>query len=578
MADFFRKFFYILGESKKKLFGVALLFLFVAGLDFLGIGLFIPLMSIILSPDQIQNQFFYQFLVERFQITVRTFSLFLCGGIFIVFFLRNLLYILSSAYIFKFGFFQMTYLRERLLDAYMKLPYIWHLKQNSARVIQNINGETSLFSQTVLLPFLRLFGHLIISLFLLVLILQENLLFTLILIFLIGLIFFIFSHYTKKFSPRLGRTISLSNEKIIKNIKQGLGSIKDVKINAKENFFRENIHNEANKFAIASTKYQIINLSPTSIIELTIVTYILVWFGVYSILNIPVQNLIPLFTIVALSGLRMLPIITQIMQTTNNFHRAEYAMEKLYHDLKSLEEVGGDVASRKIKKFNKIEVKNLNFRYDEEYVLQNINMEINRNDIIGITGETGSGKTTFINVLLGLLENNDGEILVDGTKYKNKYLRHLIAYIPQDIFLLDDSIRKNVAFGIKDRLIDDKKIEKSLKSAQVYNFVKKLPKGIDTFVGENGVRLSGGQKQRIGIARALYHDRKIFVFDEATSSLDYKTEKKVQEAIMSLKDKKTIIMVAHRLRTLKECDKIHVIDNGKIVKKGKYKSIRNYLG
>jgi ABC-type multidrug transport system fused ATPase/permease subunit len=357
-----------------------------------------------------------------------------------------------------------------------------------------------------------------------------------------------------------------------------LGSIKDVKINAKENFFRENIHNEANKFAIASTKYQIINLSPTSIIELTIVTYILVWFGVYSILNIPVQNLIPLFTIVALSGLRMLPIITQIMQTTNNFHRAEYAMEKLYHDLKSLEEVGGDVASRKIKKFNKIEVKNLNFRYDEEYVLQNINMEINRNDIIGITGETGSGKTTFINVLLGLLENNDGEILVDGTKYKNKYLRHLIAYIPQDIFLLDDSIRKNVAFGIKDRLIDDKKIEKSLKSAQVYNFVKKLPKGIDTFVGENGVRLSGGQKQRIGIARALYHDRKIFVFDEATSSLDYKTEKKVQEAIMSLKDKKTIIMVAHRLRTLKECDKIHVIDNGKIVKKGKYKSIRNYLG
>jgi len=172
--------------------------------------------------------------------------------------------------------------------------------------------------------------------------------------------------------------------------------------------------------------------------------------------------------------------------------------------------------------------------------LQNVNMVIKRNDIIGMTGETGSGKTTFINILLGLLENDEGKIKVDGKIYPNKYLRHLMAYIPQDIFLLDDTVERNIAFGEKDEDIDKVKVVESLKAAQVYNFVEKLPDKLDTIIGENGIRLSGGQRQRLGIARALYHDRKIFVFDEATSSLDYKTESKVQEAIMSLKDKKLL--------------------------------------
>jgi ATP-binding cassette, subfamily B, bacterial PglK len=577
MKEFLRKFFYILGESKKKLFLISLLFLFIAGLDFIGIGLFLPLVSILLSPEKIQDQFFYRVINEKFQIEIGTFGLLLCLVILLIFFLRNFLYIFSNAYIFRFSFSQMAQLREKLLDSYMKLPYIWHLKQNSSRIIQNINVETSQFCSHVLSPFLRLFGQFFILLFLLILIFRENVLFTLLLIIFLAIIFYFFSSFTKKVSSKLGKAVSVSNEAIIKNIKQGIGSIKDAKITAKEDFFRENIHNEANKFALASTKYQIINFAPVSIIELAIITYIISWFLIYSILGKDIQSLIPFLTIVALAGLRILPLISQVMQAVNNFHNSNYFIEKLYHDLASLEQTGEDVFSRKIKKFKKIEIKNLSFKYDEEYILQNVNMVIKRNDIIGMTGETGSGKTTFINILLGLLENNEGKIKVDGKIYPNKYLRHLMAYIPQDIFLLDDTIERNIAFGEKDENIDKVKVVESLKAAQVYNFVKKLPDKLDTIIGENGIRLSGGQRQRLGIARALYHDRKIFVFDEATSSLDYKTESKVQEAIMSLKDKKTIIMIAHRLRTLKECDKVYVLDKGKIMEEGTYKEIRDYL-
>ena len=577
MKDFFKKFFYILGESKKKVFLISLLFLFIAGLDFIGIGLFIPLVSILLFPEKIQDQFFYRVINGKFQIEIETFNLLLCVVILLVFFLRNFLYIFSNAYIFRFGFSQMARLREKLLDSYMKLPYIWHLKQNSSRIIQNISGETSQFCNNVLLPFLRLFGQCIILLFLLFLLLRENPLFTLLLILILLTVFCFFSFFTRKISSRLGETVSVSSEAIIKNIRQGIGSIKDAKITAKEDFFRENIHKEANKFATASSKYQIISFSPTSIIELAIITYIISWLLVYSILGKDIQSLIPLLTIVTLAGLRILPLISQMMQTVNSFNSANYFMGKLYHDLASLEQTGKDVVSRKIKKFKKIEIKNLSFKYDEEYILKNVNMVIKRNDIIGITGETGSGKTTFINILLGLLKNDGGKIKVDGKIYPNKYLRHLMAYIPQDIFLLDDTIERNIAFGVKDEDVDKIKVIESLKAAQVYDFVEKLSDKLDTIIGENGIRLSGGQRQRLGIARALYHDRKIFVFDEATSSLDYKTESKVQEAIMSLKDKKTIIMIAHRLRTLKECDKVYVLDKGKIVKRGKYKEIRDYL-
>jgi ABC-type multidrug transport system fused ATPase/permease subunit len=577
MKEFLKKFFYILGESKKKVFLVALLFLFIAGLDFMGIGLFIPLMAIVFSPDKIQDQFLFKIINDNFQVGLESFSLILCFGILIVFFLRNVLYVFSNAYIFKFSLSQMAHLREKLLNAYMKLPYIWHLNQNSSRIIQNINSETSHFSQVVLISFLKLFGQLIILFVLLLLILQENILFTLLLLSILFLVFVVFFKCTKKVSIELGEISSTSNEAIIKNIKQGLGSIKDAKITSKEDFFRENIRNEAEKFAKANTKYKIINFSPTSIVEFVIISYIISWFAVYFFLGLEIQELVPLLTIVALSGLRILPMISQTMQTVNNFHKSNFFMNKLYTDLVSLEQKGEDVVSKKIKDFKVIEVQNLSFKYDEKPLLRNINMKIKKNDIIGITGETGSGKTTFVNVLLGLLENDSGKTLVDGKRYSNKYFRHLMAYIPQDIFLLDDTIKNNIAFGIREDDIDNKKVINSLKAAQIYDFVNKLPEKEKTFVGENGVKLSGGQKQRLGIARALYHDREIFVFDEATSSLDYKTEKKVQEAIMSLKDQKTIIMIAHRLRTLKECDNIYIFDKGKIIKEGNYKIINEYL-
>jgi ABC-type multidrug transport system fused ATPase/permease subunit len=459
----------------------------------------------------------------------------------------------------------------------MDLPYEWHINKNSSRVVQNIVTETIQFCNIVMVPFLRLFGNIIILFFLFLLILRENVLFTLLLMLTIFLVFFIFHKFSQKTTPRLGKIISKSNEMIIKNIQQGLGSVKEAKITGKQDFFVKNMERLSVDYAESSTKQRTINISPVSIIEFSVVAYILAWIGAYTYLGKDLELLLPLLTVVALTGLRILPFMGMVMQTINNFHNADYFVNKLYQDLKYLEEVGRDVVRGEVKDFKKIEIKSLFFGYGGGDVLRDINISFKNKQVIGITGKTGSGKTTLINILLGLLENERGQFFVDNKEISNKSLRYLMAYIPQDIFLLDDSIRNNIAFGIEESKINEKKVIESLKSAQVYDLIESLPDGLDTIVGENGVRLSGGQRQRLGIARALYYDRKIFVFDEATSSLDYKTEKKVQEAISSLKDKKTVIMIAHRLKTLKDCDMIHVIEDGNIVKSGKHASIMKHL-
>ncbi|MGH8001479.1 MAG: ABC transporter ATP-binding protein, partial [Brasilonema sp.] len=310
------------------------------------------------------------------------------------------------------------------------------------------------------------------------------------------------------------------------------------------------------------------------------------------------QSLISILSIFAVASIRLMPAASQLMSATGILRNSSYSLNKLYLDLKEIEEIKKidsekyvfflhqsnlDVISRKsvqtknLNFVNEIILNKINYCYPNapENALKNVSLTIKKGQSIALIGKSGAGKTTLVDVLLGLLIPNNGDIRVDGVSiYDNlRSWQNLIGYIPQSIFLMDDTVERNIAFGVPDEQIDSQKLQKAIQAAQLEELISQLPDGIKTAVGERGVRLSGGQRQRIGIARAFYHEREILILDEATSALDNETESLISDAIRSLSGTKTLIIIAHRLSTVEHCDRIYVLEDGRIVKSGSYREV-----
>jgi ABC-type multidrug transport system fused ATPase/permease subunit len=289
-------------------------------------------------------------------------------------------------------------------------------------------------------------------------------------------------------------------------------------------------------------------------------------------------NILPVISLYIFAGYRLIPALQQIYVSFTQVGFVSPAIDRLYRDVLSIKP-HNSIQDNEILSFNdKISLKDINFSYNSSHItLKNINLTINSKSIVGFIGPTGSGKTTIIDIILGLLEPQKGTLEVDGKIISSKNIRawqKSIGYVPQNIYLIDDTIAANIAYGIKAEEIDMKAIEKASKIANLDSFVlNELPKQYETLVGEGGVRLSGGQKQRIGIARALYHNPQILIFDEATNALDNKTEQAVMDVVNNLSKNITIILIAHRLNTLKKCDKIFIVKNGQIKKKVTFKQL-----
>jgi ATP-binding cassette, subfamily B, bacterial PglK len=282
----------------------------------------------------------------------------------------------------------------------------------------------------------------------------------------------------------------------------------------------------------------------------------------------------------ALAIQRLLPAINSIVGEYNKLRYHVYSVKPVYEDIINFRKYSKENKKENIEKTtlkDKIELKNISYTYPEskEEVLKNISLSIPKEKAVGFVGATGSGKTTLIDLILGLLEPTKGNILVDGKDIRNnlKAWHKNIGYIPQFIYLSDDTIANNIAFGLTEKEIDQEKLKEAIEASQLDEFVKRLPNGLDTFIGERGIRLSGGQRQRVGIARALYNNPEILVMDEATSSLDNITEKFVIQAIENLKKERTVIIIAHRLTTVKNCDKLYLIKDGRIIDEGTYEEL-----
>ena len=585
MINYFSKVLYVLTGRRIQLLFLLLTFGVTSILEAVGIGLIGPFLSVASQPESIQeipilNWFYQQLNLESTKEFIPILGLI----IIIVFCLKSGLYFLARSYVFKFSFTQKSILISRLLSAYIKVPYTFYLSRNTASIIKNIVTETAKFIMKCLLPILTGMANLVVITFLLILLAYTN---SLLLIMILGIIlptFFLFQKLGKRFK-KWGQIKSVSQQEMIRVINHGLGGIKEMRVIGCESYFENQMEEQAQTYSNAATLFQSSQLLPRILIETTLIIFVISFLSL-SFIFYPgnLENITSVMGVFAIAVMRLIPASTQFIQALGQLRNSSYALDMLYLDLKEIEKqtiTNSSPSNSHVAQtmaFNhKIELINIDYHYPnvEERAIKDISFSIKKGQSIALIGKSGAGKTTLVDVILGLLEPQNGDIRVDGISvYDNlRSWQNLIGYIPQSIFLIDDTVERNIAFGVPDELIDREKMHRAIQAAQLVELIEDLPKGIKTKVGERGVRLSGGQRQRIGIARALYHEREILVLDEATSALDNETERLVSEAINSLAGTKTMIIIAHRLSTVENCDFVYMLEQGHITKSGSYKEV-----
>ncbi|MEO1802988.1 MAG: ABC transporter ATP-binding protein [Cyanobacteria bacterium J06629_2] len=504
-------------------------------------------------------------------------------------------------YIFEFGFSQQADLRSRLMRSYLRVPYIFHLGRNSAFLVQIVVVEAERFANAVLMPVLFSFSNFAIIIALVLLLFRTDLVATISILFVVLTLFFFLYTFKDKIAA-WGKQGHNSNVEMIRVINHSLGSLKETRVIGCEAYFEAQMDEQSQRFKDSLASFHALSLLPRYTLESSLIIFIVSFAISYLLSGKSPEALTATLSVFGVASMRLLPAASNVMQSLGTIKNASYVVDKLYLDLRDLEsydkakktEVTFEAASEVVSEvafeasfkdgcrtavpfLNSIALENVRYQYPEtaEASLKSISLNIKKGESIGLIGKSGAGKTTLVEVILGLLSPEGGDIKIDGVSVLDDFRswQQLIGYIPQSIFLIDSSIEENIAFGVPKAMIDRQRLEKSIRAAQLEELIERLPKGLETAVGERGVLLSGGQRQRIGIARALYHEREVLVLDEATAALDNETEKRVTEAITSLSGTKTMILIAHRLTTLKHCDRIYLMEKGRIVKSGSYEEM-----
>jgi ABC-type multidrug transport system fused ATPase/permease subunit len=516
--------------------------------------------------------------------------LILLGIILIIaFYGKAILAFSIQKYIFEFGFYLRRDLTGRLMRAYLSAPYTFHLTSNSAVLINNAIGETQGFCTGLLMSLLTSVSNAFIV-FALVLLLMKTALLATALISIVLLIVFLVFNQLKGRLYIWGMNASDANANIIRTINHGLGGIKETRVIGCESYFLEQLDKHATFYASNVSAAVSFNNLPRFMIEALLMTFLVGFTSLFVLLNKNSENLVSVLGIFALSSIRLMPAASNLLNSLGAIRASTINLDRLYLDLSQLEvsysqeskDLSLDFATPNIQK-EKFEFKSEIFLEHVSYhypnaannSLQDISLVIKKGESIGLIGKSGAGKTTLVDVILGLLTPQNGDILVDGVSiYTNlRAWQNMLGYVPQSIFLIDDTLERNIAFGVPDELIDYERLTTAVQIAQLSELVESLPKGLKTEVGERGVLLSGGQRQRVGIARAIYHEREILVFDEATAALDNETESFVTESIKALSGIKTMIIIAHRLSTIQHCDRIYEMKGGQIIRSGTYQEV-----
>jgi ATPase len=566
--------------SKRDKYKIALLLcIMVAGsfLELLGVAVFQPFVNIIMMPDSIQENPYLARIYQMFGCsTTESFLTVVALGIIVIYVVKNVYLWVEQNLIMKFTYGMQQKLSTRLLTTYLSEPYTFHLNKNIAELQRSMQEDTGLFTQ-VLMHTLQLVAEVVVCIVLGVYLFTVSNSITVVIVGLLVLCVVLFTKITKRFTEQLGKEAQVYKGKLYQWVNQSLGGVKEVKVLNREEFFVSSYKKYYGLYIKGVRINRLLSITPKYMVEAVCMTGLLI--AIIIKLNFghgELENFIPQLATFAVAAFRLLPSVGRINEHVNNILYAVPSVDLIYGDLKGIEdyqESKGEEEGKEWSFEHGITAKHITYAYPntDTNVLEDANCVIPKGKTVAFIGSSGAGKTTMADIILGLLAPQRGKILVDDIDvFKNLTMwHHQIGYIPQVIYLSDDTIRNNIAFGIHEDQIDEEAVRTALKKAQLAEFVDTLPDGLDTIVGDRGVRLSGGQRQRIGIARALYHDPEILVLDEATSALDNETETAVMEAIESLQGSKTMIIIAHRLTTIQNADIIYEVGDGKVTERSK---------
>ena len=461
-------------------------------------------------------------------------------------------------------------LSREIFNIYLLMPYRFHKDQNPAILVNTVIGETKRVSDFIV-NLIIIFRETITLILLITLMLITSFKLAALLFLTMGITSLFFHKAIATRVKRYGVQVRINAEKTLKNLMESISSIKILKLINKNEFFIKSVFKEMNQREKIVINFNIIGKLPRLVFEVLAVSVVAGLLLFILLDKNSIKESIPILSLVVLIILRTLPAFININTNLNNTRFHFPSLEKIatIKENFSKSQFGNNkiFATKKLNITN-IDVKNLSYKYDAKEILSDISYKFTKNKIYGIKGESGSGKTTFIDLILGLLKPSSGKILINNTDLNRDiaFSGSYASYVPQEVYLTDTSIAENIAFGLKYDDIDFDKLNEILIKSKLFEFVNDLPEGYNTIVGEKGIKISGGQKQRIGIARALYVDTEIIVFDEATSSLDYQTEEKIINEIQKFKKDKIIFIVAHRLKTLEICDEVITLSNGKTKK------------
>lgn len=572
--EIFKKFWKILSKKHKNIF-IALVFLMILGAIFetLGVTLIIPLIGMVLSEELSIPEFILNFLpflesASQKDIVIYAISFFLLFYLFKSLYLAYLVYVQA-----RFTYSLQKNVSTRLYKMYLQQPYSFHLNKNSGNIISNTMTESMQFAMSFASPLIFFLTDvfIILGIFSLLLLVEPFGAISILIIFITGSL--LMYAYSKNKSSLWGEMRQKHEAKRIQTAQQGINGIKDVKLYGFESvfsgYFYKNTDVSLNSGRLQTTLQGMpkIFFELLTVIALSTLILTLYFSGTAS------NDLIATLGVFAMSAFKLLPSIARLVSNVQAFRFGLPVVDIINNELDLETTSSKELPKKKLDFSENIILKNTNFLYEggQNNALKNINLNIKAGQTIGFIGSSGAGKSTLIDIILGLLKPTSGEILVDNKIIDNQNIKSWqknIGYVSQTIYLLDDTFRKNIAFGLSEEEIDENKILNAIKFAQLQEFISTLPEGLDTFVGESGVRISGGQRQRIGIARALYNNPSVLVLDEATSALDLKTESNVMGSIKTLHGQKTILIIAHRLSTVKDCDYIYKLDNGSIIEHG----------
>ncbi len=573
----FLKIFEILSSKQKKYSIFLILCMIIGGLlEAIGIGAIYPLIDIIGKPNYLTTHEKIRKITDIFGITTHTHLIIFCTiALIFIYIIKNAFILWETRQQIKFSMNNQKEYTKRLFAWYIGKPYLYHVNINSSILVRNITSGGRIVFADILTSILTLITECVTVIVIwLMIFIVDWVMAIVVACVLAPLVFIILKLFRKKITQQ-GEVQNRCIASYTKWLYQGLGAIKETKVMQKESYFCNQFNESYSEYSDAARDFMFIDKIPRVLVEITTICGLLLLIIVKIATGSNPATIIPALGVLALAGVRLMPSVNRIISLTNTVKFNMPLFNEIYDDFIAIKnnedkmiKITEHINKEKLPFNDCLLVENLSFNYPgkAEKVLHDISFKIKKGSFVGIVGPSGAGKTTFVDILLGLLPPQTGAILVDGKNIYDEISSWLydIAYVPQTIYLIDGTIRENIALGISENEIDNDKIEKVLKMAELYNFVETLPEKIETRVGEMGAMLSGGQKQRIGIARALYNDPEVLILDEATSALDNETEKSITNTILKLKGKITIISIAHRLSTLENSDFKIKFNKGKV--------------